>query len=148
MNTANNCYLAKTGQVERKWYLVDGTDKVLGRLAAQIATYLMGKNKPTYTPHIDTGDFVIVVNADKVRVTGKKNESMYYVRYSKYPSGRKVIPYKAMHEEHPDRILREAVRRMLPKNALARRQLLKLKLYNGPQHEHQAQQPMPLPAYK
>lgn len=147
MKTANNCFLAKTGQVERKWYVVDATDKVLGRLAAQIATFLVGKNKPTYTPYIDTGDFVVVLNAGKIKVTGKKNESIYYTRYSRYPSGRKVITYKAMQERHPERILREAVRRMMPKNALARRQLLKLKLYAGDQHEHQAQQPVPLPAY-
>lgn len=144
MKTANKCYQAKPGDITRKWYVVDATDRVLGRLAVRIANVLMGKHKPTYTPHLDTGDFVVVVNADKVKVTGRKRETMVYRRYSSYPSGLKELPFQQMLERHPERVLREAVRRMLPKNALARHMLQKLKLYAGPQHPHQAQQPEPL----
>ncbi|MEW6253637.1 MAG: 50S ribosomal protein L13 [Planctomycetota bacterium] len=146
MKTANKCFQAKTGQVERKWYVVDATDKVLGRLAARIATVLMGKNKPTYTPHIDTGDFVIVLNAGKVKVTGtRKKEQVVYHRYSRYPGGLKEHTMAEVLQRRPERVLREAVRRMLPKNALARHMLTKLKLYTGGEHKHQAQQPEPLP---
>ncbi len=146
MKIANNCYQAKPGAVERRWYVVDATGQVLGRLATRIATVLMGKHKPTYTPHVDTGDFVIVLNAGKVRVTGtRKKEQVVYHRYSGHPSGLKELTMKAMLERHPERVLREAVRRMLPKNALARHMLTKLKLYTGDQHIHQAQQPVPLP---
>jgi large subunit ribosomal protein L13 len=146
MKTANKCYLAKVGELTKDWYVVDARDKVLGRLAARIATVLMGKHKPTYTPNLDTGDFVIVLNADKVRVNGtRKKEQVIYQTYSRYPGGQKEITMQKMLERHPDRVLREAVRRMLPKNALARRMLLKLKLYNGDIHAHQAQQPQPLP---
>ena len=146
MKTANKCYLAKPGQVEQKWYVVDATGQVLGRLAVRIATVLMGKNKPTYTPHVDTGDFVVVLNAGAVKVTGKrKKEQVVYQRYSGYPGGLKEITMKTMLERHPERVLGEAVRRMLPKNALARHMLKKLKLYVGAEHPHQAQQPEPLP---
>ena len=146
MKTANKCYLAKPGQVEQKWYVVDATDQVLGRLAVRIATVLMGKNKPTYTPHVDTGDFVVVLNAGAVKVTGKrKKEQVVYQRYSGYPGGLKEITMKTMLERHPERVLGEAVRRMLPKNALARHMLKKLKLCVGNEHPHQAQQPEPLP---
>jgi len=146
MKTANKCYQAKTGEVEQNWYVVDATNKVLGRLAARIATVLMGKHKPTYTPHVDTGDFVIVLNAGKVKVNGtRKPEQVIYQQYSRYPSGLKKTTMKTMLERHPERVLREAVRRMLPKNALARHMLMKLKLYNGDTHRHQAQQPEPLP---
>ncbi len=146
MKTANKSYQAKPTEVERRWYVVDATDRVLGRLAVRIATVLMGKHKPTYTPHVDTGDFVIVLNAGKVRVTGnRKKEEVVYHRYSGHPSGLKEITMKSMLERHPERVLREAVRRMLPKNALARHMLRKLKLYCGDQHNHQAQQPVPLP---
>ena len=146
MKTANKCYLAKTGEFEQNWYVVDATNLVLGRLAARIATVLMGKHKPTYTPHIDTGDFVIVLNAGKVKINGsRKTEQVVYQRYSGHPSGLRVTTMKAMLERHPDRVLREAVRRMLPKNALAKHMLTKLKLYNGDMHPHQAQQPDPLP---
>jgi large subunit ribosomal protein L13 len=145
MKTANKCFLAKTGEVEQQWFVVDATDKVLGRLAARIATVLMGKHKPTYTPHVDTGDFVVVLNAGKVKVNGnRKPEQVIYQHYSGHPSGLKKTSMKSMLERHPDRVLREAVRRMLPKNALARHMLLKLKLYNGDTHPHQAQQPEPL----
>jgi large subunit ribosomal protein L13 len=146
MKTANKCFQAKPGEVERRWYVVDATDQVLGRLAARVATVLMGKHKPTYTPHVDTGDFVIVLNAGKVRVTGtRKKEQVVYHRYSGHPSGLKEITMQAMLERHPERVLREAIRRMLPKNALARHMLSKLKVYTGEQHKHQAQQPEPLP---
>jgi len=146
MKTANKCYQAKPTDIERKWYVVDATDKVLGRLAVKIATVLMGKNKPTYTPHIDTGDYVIVLNAGNVKITGsRKKEQVVYHRYSGYSSGLKETSMATMLERHPDRVLHEAVRRMLPKNALARKMLKKLKLYVGDSHEHQAQQPEPLP---
>ena len=136
-------YAAKTGEVDRQWWHVDATDQVLGRLATKIATVLMGKHKPVYTPHVDTGDFVVVTNAHKVGVTGNKAESMSYDRYSYYPGGRKVTTFKTMLERHPDRIVREAVRRMLPKNALGRRMLKKLKVYAADAHPHTAHQPEP-----
>ena len=146
MKTANKCFLAKPGEIERKWYVVDATDQVLGRLAVRIATVLMGKHKPTYTPHVDTGDFVVVLHAGQVKITGsRKKEQKVYQRYSGHPSGLKEISMQTMLERHPDRVLREAVRRMLPKNALARKMLTKLKLHTGGQHKHQAQQPEPLP---
>jgi len=145
MKTANGCYLAKPADVESAWYVVDATDQVLGRLASKIATVLMGKNKPTYTPHVATGDFVIVLNADKIRVTGNKRGEIVYQRYSRYPGGLKEIPYDRMLDRHPDRVLSEAVRRMLPKNKLAATMLSRLKVYNTDTHPHQAQQPVPLP---
>lgn len=137
-------YMAKPGEVQRRWYLIDATDQVVGRLAVIIARILVGKHKPQYTPHADTGDFVVVINADKVRFTGKKWEQKYYEWFSGYPGGRKLRTAKEMLTRNPTKILREAVRRMLPKNKLARRQLLKLKIYAGPDHPHQAQQPTPL----
>ncbi len=137
-------FLAKPGEVEQRWYAVDATDQILGRLATKIATVLMGKHKPTYTAHVDTGDFVVVTNAHKIRVTGKKADTMVYPRYSYYPGGYKEIPYKRVLERHPDRIIREAVRRMLPKNALGRKMLKKLKVYASDGHPHTAQQPSPL----
>ena len=145
MKTANKCYQAKPHEIERNWYVVDAKNQVLGRLAARIATVLMGKNKPTYTPHVDTGDFVVVLNAGGIRVTGKKKETVVYQRYSGYPGGQKNILMKTMLERHPERVLREAVRRMLPKNTLATKMLDKLKLYTGNEHPHQAQDPQELP---
>ncbi|RMF76005.1 MAG: 50S ribosomal protein L13 [Planctomycetota bacterium] len=145
MKTANKSYLAQPGQVRRNWYVVDATDKVLGRLASRIATVLMGKHKPAYTPHVDTGDFVIVLNAGAVRVTGNKKDHVVYQRYSGYPGGQTNILMRDMLQRHPDRVLREAVRRMLPKNKLGVAMLKKLKVYAGDQHPHQAQQPEPLP---
>lgn len=136
-------YVAKEGEVEQRWYHVDATDHVLGRLAVKIATVLMGKHRPTYTAHVDTGEYVVVTNAHKIRVTGKKADTMIYPRYSYYPGGYKEIPYKRVLQEHPDRIVREAVRRMLPKNALGRRMLKKLKVYATDTHPHAAQQPVP-----
>ncbi len=137
-----NTYMAKPGEVEQKWWLVDATDKVVGRLASEIAVILMGKHRPTYTPHVDTGDFVIVINAEKVAFSGKKWDQKVYTRYTGYP-GLRIETAKSRLERHPDRILREAVRRMLPKNKLAKKMLLKLKIFAGPEHPHQAQQPEP-----
>jgi large subunit ribosomal protein L13 len=146
MKTANKCFLAKRETLEQSWFVVDATDKVLGRLAVRIATILMGKHKPTYTPHVDTGDFVIVLNAGKVKVNGThKQDEVIYQRYSGHPSGLRETSMRSMLQRHPDRVLREAVRRMLPKNALTKHMLLKLKLYTGDQHPHQAQQPEPMP---
>lgn len=145
MKTGTQCFQAKTGELTREWFVVDATNQVLGRLAVRIATILMGKHKPTYTPHIDTGDFVVVLNVDKLRVTGGKAREISYASYSRYPSGLKVTPFERMQERHPERILHAAVRRMLPKNALARHMLAKLKIYRGADHPHQAQQPKPLP---
>ncbi len=146
MKTANKCYQASPATLDRRWYVVDARDQVLGRLAVRIATVLMGKHKPTYTPHVDTGDFVVVLNAGKVKVTGtRKKQQVVYQRYSGYPSGLREITMETMLQRHPERVLEYAVRRMLPKNALARKMLSKLKLYAGDQHPHQAQQPEPLP---
>jgi len=135
-------YIAKPGEVKAQWHVVDLTDKTLGRVATKIATYLMGKHRPVYTPHVDTGDFVVVVNAEKVKVSNaKKLDDHTYERYSGYPGGRRVIPMKEVLAQHPDRIIREAVRRMLPKNKLGVHMLTKLKVYAGPTHPHQAQNP-------
>ncbi len=136
-------YMAKPGEVEQKWLLVDATDKVLGRLASQIAVVLMGKHRPTYTPHIDTGDYVVVVNAEKIHLSGNKWEQKSYRWYTGYP-GQKEIGADVRRERRPELILREAVRRMLPKNKLANKMLSKLNIYAGPEHPHQAQQPVPM----
>ncbi len=134
-------YMAKPGEIEQKWFLVDGTDKIVGRLASEIAMILMGKHRPTYTPHIDTGDYVIVTNVDKVVFSGKKLDQKKYTWYTKWPGLRSETARVRM-ENKPDMILTEAVRRMLPKNKLARKMLAKLKVYkSGEQHPHQAQQP-------
>lgn len=138
-------YVAKTGEVDQAWYHVDATDRVLGRLAVRLATVLMGKHKPIYTPHVDTGDFVVVTNAEKVRLTGDKANVMSYARYSYFPGGYKEHTYKHVMEHHPERILIESVRRMLPKNKLGRVMLSKLKVYAGDTHPHSAQNPTPLP---
>jgi large subunit ribosomal protein L13 len=135
-------YMAKPGEVEQKWWVVDATDKIVGRLASEIAVILMGKHRPTYTPHVDTGDFVVVINAEKVAFSGKKWDQKAYTRYTGYP-GLRIETAKTRLERHPDRILREAVRRMLPKNKLASKMLAKLKIFVGPEHPHQAQQPEP-----
>lgn len=146
MKTANKCYQAKPADVQRRWFVVDATDQVLGRLAVRIANVLMGKHKPTYTPHLDTGDFVIVTNAGRVRITGtRKTEQVVYHNYSGYPGGLRETTMAAQLKRHPERVLEAAVRRMMPKNALAKHMLTKLKLYVGDQHPHQAQQPEPLP---
>ena len=135
-------YMARPGEVEPKWWLVDARDKVVGRLASDIAVILMGKHRPTYTPHVDTGDFVVVINADKVVFTGKKWELKQYTWYTGYPGLRSETAAERM-AKHPEKILSEAVRRMLPKNKLGTRMLKKLKIYAGDQHPHQAQQPEP-----
>jgi len=135
-------YMAKKGEIVAKWHVVDLTDKILGRAATRIATILMGKHRPEYTPHVDTGDFVIVLNASKLRITGgNKPTQQIYQHFSGYPSGRKVTTFKVMMAKHPEKVVTEAVRRMLPKNKLGRVMLRKLKVYAGPDHPHQAQQP-------
>jgi len=136
-------FMAKPQDVEAKWWVVDATDKVVGRLASEIATILMGKHRPTYTPHVDTGDFVVVINADKVVFTGKKWDQKKYTWYTGY-TGLKSETARERMARHPEKILTEAVRRMLPKNKLARKMLSKLKVYAGDEHPHQAQQPEPL----
>lgn len=137
-------YFAKASNVERQWYVIDAEGLVLGRLATQIATVLRGKHKPTYTPHVDTGDFVIVVNADKIKLTGKKLDQKHYIYHTGYPGGRKEIPYRRMMAKKPDFVLREAVRGMLPKGPLGYAQLKKLRVYSGPEHGHAAQKPVAL----
>jgi large subunit ribosomal protein L13 len=136
-------YMARPLEVERKWYVVDAEGQTLGRLATEIATILRGKNKPQYTPHVDTGDFVVVVNAEKVVVTGRKAEQKVYRRHSGYPGGLKETSYEQLMERRPTEILRRAVKGMMPKNRLARQQLRKLKIYAGPEHPHAAQNPQP-----
>lgn len=134
-------YSQKASEIQRDWYVVDASGQTLGRLATQIATLLRGKHKPTFTPSIDGGDFVVVVNAEKVKVTGRKEDQKMYYRHSSYPGGFKAIPYRQMMASHPDRILRFAVKGMLPKNRLGRQLITKLKVYAGPTHPHAAQQP-------
>lgn len=141
---SSTTYMPKAGEVEAKWHVIDATDKVLGRLASKIALVIQGKNKPTYAPHVDTGDFVIVLNADKIRVTGNKADVVEYDTYSGYPSGRKVYSYETMVQKHPEKLLELAVRRMLPKNKMGRVFLSHLKIYKGTEHPHQAQQPQAL----
>lgn len=133
-------YMAKPGEVEQQWWLIDAEDKVLGRMARDVAVLLMGKHRPTYTPHVDTGDFVVVINCEKVALTGKKWEQKEYRWYTGYTRQR-TEPAARRQERHPDRIIRDAVRRMLPKNKLGRKMLSKLKIYAGSEHPHQAQQP-------
>ena len=137
-------FMAKKGEVKQRWLLLDATDQVVGRLAVQIATILRGKHRPEYTPHIDTGEFVIVVNAEKVRFTGKKLQTKTYEWYTGYPGGLKKALARDVLAKHPDRILREAVKRMVPRTKLGRHQMTKLKIYAGPSHPHQAQQPQEL----
>lgn len=135
---------AKPGEVERRWYLVDAEGKILGRLATQIADTLRGKGKPQYTPHVDTGDFVVVVNAEKVALTGNKLDDKIYYRHSGYPGGLRQRTAREQLERRPTEVLRKAVKGMLPKNRLARQQINKLKIYAGPEHPHAAQDPRPL----
>ncbi len=137
-------YRVKPQEVERKWFVVDAEGKVLGRLASEIAKILRGKHKPYYQPDVDCGDFVIVVNAEKIRVTGKKLDQKKYYRHSNYPGGLKERSLKWMLEHKPEEVIRLAVKRMLPKNRLGHRMLKKLKVYRGPEHPHQAQKPEPL----
>ncbi|HYE17691.1 MAG TPA: 50S ribosomal protein L13 [Tepidisphaeraceae bacterium] len=137
-------YLAKPGELKADWHVIDATGLVLGRLAARIAVILQGKHKPTYTPHTDTGDFVVLLNAEKVRVTGSKADVLEYDTYSRYPGGRRVYSYRTMAEKHPEKLVELAVRRMLPKSKMGRNILGKLKIYKGGEHPHQAQQPKTL----
>ena len=134
-------YTAKAGQVEHGWYVVDAQNKVLGRLAVQIASRLRGKHKPTYTPHVDTGDFIVVVNASKLRVTGRKPERKIYYRHSGYPGGIKETTFGKLHAAYPERVLKKAVKGMLPKGPLGYAMLRKLKIYADGTHPHSAQQP-------
>jgi large subunit ribosomal protein L13 len=138
-------YSAKPGEVKQEWYVVDAADQVLGRLATKIATVLRGKHKVRFTPHVDTGDFVVVVNAAKVKLTGGKEEKKMYYRHSGWPGGFKAVPAKVMRERKPEEMIRAAVWGMLPKNQLSRHLIIKLKVYAGAEHPHQAQQPKPLP---
>ncbi len=137
-------YTAKAAEIEREWFVVDAAGKTLGRLASEIAQILRGKHKPTYTPHLDCGDYVIVVNADKVAVTGRKLDQKIYYRHSGYPGGLSEISLRRQLETHPDRVITAAVKGMLPKNKLGRRMIKKLKVYAKPTHPHAAQQPKAL----
>jgi large subunit ribosomal protein L13 len=133
--------MAKPGELKAEWHVIDASDQVLGRLAAKVSTLLQGKHKPTYTAHVDTGDFVILLNAEKIRVTGKKAEVLEYDTYSRYPGGRRLYSYRTMSERHPEKLVELAIRRMLPKSKMGRNILGKLKIYKGSEHPHQAQQP-------
>ena len=139
--TANRTYQANAQDRERDWYVVDAQGKTLGRLATQIADVLRGKRKPTYTPHVDVGDFIVVINAEKIAVTGNKLEAKRYWRHSGYPGGIRSRTLGEMLQRQPEEVIRKAVKGMLPRNRLARKQLTKLKVYAGPEHPHQAQKP-------
>lgn len=134
-------YYAKPNEVEREWLLIDAEDQVLGRVASKAAQILKGKHKPTYTPHVDTGDFVVIINADKIRVTGTKAAAKEYFRHSGYPGGLKSETFTEAMEKHPERVIEHAVKGMLPKNTLGRAMGKKLKVYAGPEHPHMAQAP-------
>ena len=134
-------FMANANNVEKKWLIIDAEDRVLGRMATEIATILRGKNKPTFTPHVDTGDFVIVINAGKVKLTGKKLAQKKHIYHSGYVGGLKQIPYSTLMERNPEKIIELAVKGMLPKNSLGRAMYRKLKVYSGPEHGHEAQKP-------
>jgi large subunit ribosomal protein L13 len=136
-------YSPKPGDIQRQWHVIDATDVVLGRLASQIAILLRGKHNPRYAPHVDTGDFVIVVNAAKVALTGNKRDQKFAYRHSGYPGGLRAVPYSVLLANRPDRAVEKAIKGMLPHNTLGRAMLSKLKVYSGPEHPHQAQQPVP-----
>jgi len=137
-------YTAKPQDIRRDWHLVDATDKTLGRLATEVARRLRGKHKPTYTPHMDTGDHIVIVNAEKIAVTGKKLDDKYYHRHTGYIGNLKSVKLGRLLETHPERVIQTAVKGMLPKNPLGRAMFKKLHVYAGPEHPHQAQQPAPL----
>ena len=143
--TQQKTYSAKPHEIGRAWFVVDATDQVLGRLATRIATVIRGKHKPPYTPHLDVGDFVIVVNAEKVKLTGNKLDAKQFRRHTGYPGGLVEIPYRRLLETHPERAIEQAVWGMLPKGRLGRRLRDKLKVYRGPNHPHGSQKPEPLP---
>jgi len=134
-------FMAKKNEVEQKWLLVNADGAILGRMAAKIAPILMGKTKPTYTPHVDTGDYVIVVNAEKIMLTGKKAQTKEYDYYTYHPGGHRYVSFADMMARKPEKVVEMAVRRMLPKNSLGRQMLKKMKVYRGPEHENQAQKP-------
>ena len=134
-------YSQKASEVSRQWYVIDGNGQTVGRLATQIATLLRGKHKPTFSPNIDGGDFVVIINAEKIQLIGKKQDQKMYYRHSNYPGGFKQVSYRRMMATHPDRIIRHAVKGMLPKTRLGRQQLVKLRVYAGASHPHTAQQP-------
>lgn len=134
-------YYAKPGEVKREWVVIDAEDQVLGRVAVKAATILKGKHKPTYTPHVDTGDFVVIINADKIKLTGNKAASKEYYRHTGHPGGLKCESFREAMEKHPTRVIEHAVKGMLPKNTLGRAMFKKLKVYVGPEHPHAAQQP-------
>jgi len=136
-------YSVKAGEIERDWYVVDARDQVLGRLATRVASVLRGKHKPTYSTHLDVGDFVVVVNAERVRLTGRKADQKEYFRHSGFMGGEKLIPFRRMLERRPEWVIERAVKGMLPKNALGRKMAGKLKVYAGPEHPHAAQDPQP-----
>ena len=144
MAPSTRTYVAKPTDRERNWLVVDANGKTLGRMATQIADALRGKRKPTYTPHVDTGDFVVVVNAQKIAVTGNKRAGKLYHRHSGYPGGLRTRTFEQMIERRPEEIIRLAVKGMMPRNRLARKQLTKLKVYAGPDHPHVAQKPQPM----
>ena len=139
--------IARPATVQRSWFVVDAADQVLGRLATRIASVLRGKHKPTYTPHVDCGDFVVVVNADKIKLTGRKLDQKQYHAYSGYPGGLRSRTARELLDTHPERVLEAAVKRMLPKNRLAKDMFTKLKVYAGDEHPHAAQKPQPFPEY-
>ncbi len=140
-NLMRTTYMANAQTVERKWYIVDAEGQTLGRLASQVATVLRGKNKATYTPHVDCGDHVIIINAEKIEMTGKKLDQKIYRNHSGYVGGMKEVTARVMMEKHPERVLMSAVKGMLPKNSLGRKMLTKLRVYAGTEHGHEAQQP-------
>ncbi|MCE9591421.1 MAG: 50S ribosomal protein L13 [Planctomycetes bacterium] len=136
-------FQAKPGQVAQNWLLVDATDQTLGRLSSKLATIIMGKHKPEYTPQTDTGDFVVIINAEKIKLTGNKADHKFFQTYSGYPGGQKRFSYRTMIADKPELLIERSVRRMLPRNKLSRHMLDKLKIYRGTEHPHQAQQPVP-----
>src|ERR1700722_20527094 len=140
-NTPMSTFMANRDNIEQGWHVIDATDKIVGRLAVKIADVLRGKHRPVYTPHVDTGEFVVVINAAKMKFSGKKLETKTYQSYSHYPGGQKIVSARDLMQRRPERVLELAVRRMVPRNKLGRQQMTKLKIYAGPSHPHQAQQP-------
>lgn len=134
-------YMAKTDEIQRKWHIIDAEDKVLGRLSTEVSKVLMGKHKPTYTPHMDTGDYVVIINAEKIKLTGNKRAQLEHVYHTLYPGGIKQIPYERLLETRPEKIIELAVKGMLPKNKIGRKMIKKLKVYKGSEHGHEAQMP-------
>ncbi len=142
--TKQKSFVASSKTLQKEWFVVDATEQVLGRLATRVATVLMGKHKPTYTPFLDTGDHVIILHADKIRLTGKKAEKKTYKRFSGYPGGQQEIPFATWFAKHPEEVVRHAVEDMLPRGTLGRRMIFKLQVYKGGEHPHEAQQPKEL----